>query len=143
MPKGKAPAKEQPAPAADSKKPPARRANIVKSGNAGSAKSTSTSAAAAGDPDRPAPLFPVGYKTPLSLLYERCQKNGWEKPSVDTRKGSSNESWTGSVTLKRKNAKTGGIDTVYMRPPPTGPMSVDKPTAMEAKYAQFLIRLRT
>ena len=132
--KGKAPAvKESPAPAAaPAKKGPVRRANIVKSGNAGSSK-PAAAAAAPSDPDRPAPLFPVGYKTPLSLLYERCQKNGWEKPDVNTKKAGSPESWTGSVTLKRKNAKTGGIDTVFMRPPQTGLMSVNKPTALEAK----------
>jgi ATP-dependent RNA helicase DHX57 len=52
--------------------------NIIKSGNAG------TSSKASKQPeettvtksDVPPPLFPPGSKTPLALLYERCQKNG-------------------------------------------------------------------
>lgn len=60
----------------------------------------------------------VGYKTPLSLLTERCQKSGWDRPSVDPKKGSEPNSWTASITLRRKNPKSGESETVYMRPPP-------------------------
>lgn len=60
----------------------------------------------------------IGYKTPLSLLSERCQKSGWDRPSVDPKKGTLPNSWTASVTLKRKNPKSGDFETVYMRPPP-------------------------
>ncbi|KWU44126.1 P-loop containing nucleoside triphosphate hydrolase protein [Rhodotorula sp. JG-1b] len=80
----------------------------------------------------------VGYKTPLSLLTERCQKSGWDRPSVDPKKGSEPTSWTASVTLRRKNPKSGESETVYMRPPPlsTAPsaIAVEKPSAMEAKH---------
>ncbi|KAM0754112.1 P-loop containing nucleoside triphosphate hydrolase protein [Meredithblackwellia eburnea MCA 4105] len=113
-----------------------QRPNIVKSGNAGSSKpSTATPDAPSGPP----PLFPVGFKTPLSLLQERCQKNGWGKPSVDPKKvssgtGTGGDVWSASVVLRRTNAK--GVDeTVYMRPPPSpSPIAVEKSTAMEAKH---------
>ncbi|KAH9996047.1 P-loop containing nucleoside triphosphate hydrolase protein [Russula vinacea] len=49
------------------------RKGIVKSGNAGNSSN-----------GNPPPLFPPGSKYPLSLLQERCTKNGWEKPIVDT-----------------------------------------------------------
>jgi ATP-dependent RNA helicase DHX57 len=93
------------------------------------------------------------------LLTERCQKSGWDRPSVDPKKGSEPNSWTASVTLRRKNPKSGESETVYMRPPPrqfpyshvlfrekscsvaltlevsTAPsaIAVEKPSAMEAK----------
>lgn len=79
---------------------------IVKSGNAGnSTKSTKPSPDIAHNVDKEKPLFPPGFKYPLSLLNERydidnyrgleaipvstlitarCQANGWDKPSVDT-----------------------------------------------------------
>ncbi|KAG0667481.1 hypothetical protein C6P46_000012 [Rhodotorula mucilaginosa] len=116
-------------------KPPGRRkANIVKSGNAGSSK-PAPAPLAPGETPRPPPLFPVGYKTPLSLLTERCQKSGWDRPSVDPKKGSEPNSWTASVTLRRKNPKSGESETVYMRPPPPpSAIAVEKPSAMEANY---------
>ena len=69
--------------------PKRRPQNVVRSGNAGNsskptpAKSKADEAVPDGPP-RPPPLFPPGYKTPLSMLYEKCQKAGWEKPLVDT-----------------------------------------------------------
>jgi hypothetical protein len=76
--------------------------NVVKSGNAGNSSKASplpSKAAPASDndkkndkknenenapPARPPPLFPVGYKSPVTLLNERCQKEGWERPIVDS-----------------------------------------------------------
>ena len=112
--------------------PPRRKANIVKSGNAGSSK-PAPPPLEPGQTAPPPPLFPLGYKTPLSLLSERCQKNGWERPSVDPKKNAGG-TWSASVTLKRKDPKNGGFETVYMKPPPApSPIAVEKSSAMEAK----------
>ncbi|GAA5862622.1 hypothetical protein JCM3774_001080 [Rhodotorula dairenensis] len=133
------PTQPLPTPVADSKDtasklPPRRKQNIVKSGNAGSNK-PAPAPLAPGELPPPPPLFPVGYKTPLSLLTERCQKQGWDRPSVDPKKGSEPNSWTASVTLRRKHPKSGDPETVYMRPPPPpSPIAVEKPSAMEAKH---------
>ncbi|GAA5963647.1 hypothetical protein JCM21900_000208 [Sporobolomyces salmonicolor] len=114
--------------------PPRRKQNIVKSGNAGSSKPTPPPLAP-GQTAPPPPLFPVGYKSPISLLSERCQKNGWERPSVDPKKGSLPGTWTASVTLRRRNPKSGDIETVYMKPPPApSDIAVEKSNAMEAKH---------
>lgn len=79
------------------------------------------------------PLFPLGYKTPISLLNERCQKLGWEKPEVQPKKLPSGL-FTAAVTLRRLNLKTKEIDSVYMRPPPSpSPIAVEKETGLEAK----------
>ncbi|PPQ77039.1 hypothetical protein CVT25_014856 [Psilocybe cyanescens] len=107
------------------------RRGIVKSGNAGnSSKSDKNKAdAATTDTPGPPPLFPPGSKYPLSILQERCQKLGWEKPVVDTRsRGSSGFSFV--VTLSRRNPKTSEIDRVRMEPHPP----YFRPTAMEAKH---------
>ncbi|GAA5960522.1 hypothetical protein JCM3765_003663 [Sporobolomyces pararoseus] len=113
--------------------PPRRKANIVKSGNAGSSK-PAPPPLEPGQTAPPPPLFPLGYKTPLSLLSERCQKNGWERPSVDPKKNAGG-TWSASVTLKRKDSKNGGFETVYMKPPPApSPIAVEKSSAMEAKH---------
>ncbi|GAA5976414.1 hypothetical protein JCM10908_005491 [Rhodotorula pacifica] len=117
-------------------KPPQqrRKQNIVKSGNAGSNK-PAPAPLAPGEVAPPPPLFPVGYKTPLSLLTERCQKSGWDRPSVDPKKGSEPNMWTASVTLRRKNPKSGEGESVYMRPPPPpSTIAVEKASAMEAKH---------
>ena len=72
--------------------------NVVRSGNAGNSSKAKdkdkdkdkdgqvagANGSAAAGPARPPPLFPVGYKTPLSILNEKCQKMGWERPIVDT-----------------------------------------------------------
>ena len=81
----------------------------------------------------------AGYKTPISMLTERCQKEKWDRPSVDPKKGASGQ-WSASVTLRRKNAK-GVPETVYMRPPPPpSPIAVEKGSAMEAKCALYTRR---
>ncbi|GAA6000137.1 hypothetical protein JCM10207_007874 [Rhodosporidiobolus poonsookiae] len=135
--KSSAPAKPPappPPPAAPAK--PARRkpVGIVKSGNAGSKKDAPPSLAP-GESAPPPPLFPIGYKTPLSLLSERCQKSGFDRPDVQPKKGTLPNSWTASVTLKRKNPKSNELETVYMRPPPPpSNIAVEKPSAMEAKH---------
>lgn len=60
---------------------------MVKSGNAGnSSKAKPPPAAADGAApfEQPKRLFPVGYKTPVQLLSEKCQKEGWERPIIDS-----------------------------------------------------------
>lgn len=77
--------------------PPRRRpVNVVRSGNAGnSSKPDKPAKDAKGKdkdgkdavpeaPPRPPPLFPVGYKSPVTQLNEKCQKLGWERPIIET-----------------------------------------------------------
>ncbi|KAA1467821.1 P-loop containing nucleoside triphosphate hydrolase protein [Dentipellis sp. KUC8613] len=111
------------------------RRGIVKSGNAGnSSKVTTTGPSAppkAGASDAEKPLFPPGSKFPLSLLNERCQKNGWDKPKVDTRKR--DEGWSFVVTLSRKVQKKGsGEEQESVRFEPHPPYIC--PTAIEARH---------
>ncbi|GAA5824016.1 hypothetical protein JCM3770_004992 [Rhodotorula araucariae] len=134
----KAPPPPAPAPDPAQDKPKPRRkagVGIVKSGNAGSSKPAPKDLAP-GEAAPPPPLFPIGYKTPISLLQERCQKSGWERPFVDPKQGVTPGTWTASVTLRRKHPKKPGeIETVYMRPPPPpSQIAVEKPNAMEAKH---------
>lgn len=84
--------------------PPKRRpVNVVRSGNAGNSskakpkddpkdakdakkggKGGKDAAPLDDKPARPPPLFPVGYKSPVTILNEKCQKMGWERPIIDT-----------------------------------------------------------
>ncbi|KAJ7070765.1 P-loop containing nucleoside triphosphate hydrolase protein [Mycena amicta] len=106
------------------------RKGIVKSGNAGN--SSKAPAPQAPDSNAPQldgqPLFPPGYKYPLSILNERCQKEGWEKAVVDTRKNPNGYSFV--VTLSKINKKTGQKETVRFDPHP--PYSC--PTAIESRH---------
>lgn len=71
--------------------PPKRRpVNVVRSGNAGNSskpkpdpKKDANGAAEPAMPPRPPPLFPLGYKSPVTILNEKCQKAGWERPIID------------------------------------------------------------
>ncbi|KAG8925226.1 hypothetical protein FRC02_009817 [Tulasnella sp. 418] len=56
---------------------------IVRSGNAGNSSKASKQAPAPPSGEEKKYLFPPGSKTLVSLLYERCQKNGWEKPTIE------------------------------------------------------------
>ncbi|KAJ7897125.1 P-loop containing nucleoside triphosphate hydrolase protein [Mycena olivaceomarginata] len=108
------------------------RKGIVKSGNAGNSTKAApakpaTDSKAPPDADGQ-PLFPAGYKYPLSLLSERCQKNGWEKPVVDTRKQQGGFSFT--VNLSKLNKKSGQKETVRMEPHPP----YISPSAIEARH---------
>ncbi|KAI0673812.1 P-loop containing nucleoside triphosphate hydrolase protein [Trametes maxima] len=107
--------------------PPKR--GIVKSGNAGnSSKSTKTPASSVSAPEDK-PLFPPGSKYPLSLLNEsRCQKSGWEKPTVDTRRQQNGYSFV--VTLYRLNKKSSERESVRLEPHPPYVM----PSALEARH---------
>lgn len=84
--------------------PPKRRpVNVVRSGNAGNSskakpKDDAKDAKGGGKggkgkddtedkPARPPPLFPVGYKSPVTILNEKCQKMGWERPVIETVSG--------------------------------------------------------
>ncbi|KAF9531893.1 P-loop containing nucleoside triphosphate hydrolase protein [Crepidotus variabilis] len=105
---------------------------IVKSGNAGNSSKASSSKEtlpASNEPVKPPPLFPPGSKWPLSLLQERCQKQGWEKPIVDTRQHGK-DGFSFVVTLAWFNTKTSQRETVRMEPHPP----YYRPTAMEAKH---------
>ncbi|KAF7981091.1 hypothetical protein HWV62_34789 [Athelia sp. TMB] len=106
------------------------RKGIIKSGNAGNSSKASK------PPDQPAvpagekPLFPPGSgKFPLSLLNERCQKNGWDKANIDTYKHKDG-GWYFRVTLNRVNPKTSERESVRLEPHPP----YVKPTALEAKH---------
>ncbi|KAJ3802281.1 P-loop containing nucleoside triphosphate hydrolase protein [Lentinula aff. detonsa] len=83
------------------------RKGIVKSGNAGnSSKSSGKETTAVGQNSEAVEkaLFPLGSKYPASLLHERCQKNGWEKPIIDTRKNAAGQ-WSFVITLSKINKK--------------------------------------
>ncbi|KAH9178563.1 P-loop containing nucleoside triphosphate hydrolase protein [Lactarius sanguifluus] len=93
------------------------RKGIVKSGNAGnSSKSSKDATGSQKDDGKPPPLFPPGSKYPLSLLQERCTKNGWEKPLVDTPKR--DKGWAFVVTLTRTNKNGQDRQSVRMEPHP-------------------------
>ncbi|PCH34268.1 nucleoside triphosphate hydrolase protein [Wolfiporia cocos MD-104 SS10] len=106
--------------------PPKR--GIVKSGNVGNSSKPSKQPAAATSAPEEKPLFPPGSKYPLSLLHERCQKNGWEKPVVDTRKQGDGFSFV--VTLSRVNKKDSQRESVRLEPHPP----YVRPTALEARH---------
>ncbi|KAK0465451.1 P-loop containing nucleoside triphosphate hydrolase protein [Desarmillaria tabescens] len=102
------------------------RKGIVKSGNAGNSSRQSDKQS---DPtDREKSLFPPGSKYPLSLLHERCQKNGWEKPIVETRQIGAD--WTFTVILSRINKKNSEKESVRLTPHPPYVM----PSALEARH---------
>ncbi|KAM5535888.1 hypothetical protein V8D89_010506 [Ganoderma adspersum] len=106
--------------------PPKR--GIVKSGNAGNSSKPSKSSPSAPTPPEEKPLFPPGSKYPLSLLHERCQKNGWEKPIVDTRR--QGDGYSFSVMLSRLNKKSSERETVRLEPHPPYVM----PSVLEARH---------
>lgn len=85
--------------------PKRRPQNVVRSGNAGNSTKATNPEPQLG-PDglpRPPPLFPAGYKSPITQLNEKCQKAGWERPSVEARQTS--QGWHGSCTLKKRVSK--------------------------------------
>ncbi|KAG6873855.1 hypothetical protein C0995_010467 [Termitomyces sp. Mi166 len=103
------------------------RKGIVKSGNAGnSSKSDKTPSVPVLPEEKP--LFPPGYKYPLSLLHERCQKLGWEKPSVETHQHPNG--WSFVVHLTKINKKTNQKDSIRFKPD----QPHLSPTALEARH---------
>ncbi|PIL31325.1 hypothetical protein GSI_06023 [Ganoderma sinense ZZ0214-1] len=106
--------------------PPKR--GIVKSGNAGNSSKPSKPPPSAPATPEEKPLFPPGSKYPLSLLHERCQKNGWEKPIVDTRR--QGDGYSFSVMLSRANKKSSERETVRLEPHPPYIM----PSVLEARH---------
>ncbi|KAG6845370.1 hypothetical protein H0H87_010479 [Tephrocybe sp. NHM501043] len=103
------------------------RRGIVKSGNAGNSSKGDKSLPIPVPPEEK-PLFPPGSKFPLSLLNERCQKNGWEKPSVETHKQPGG--WSFVVYLSKVNKKTNQKESIKIEP--------DQPhlstTSLEARH---------
>jgi len=112
--------------------PKRRPANVVRSGNAGNSTKPSSKTEEVIDPNippRPPPLFPAGYKTPVSVLNEKCQKAGWERPLVDARPNGAK--WTGVVTLQKRVSKNiYELEKVRLEPRPG--LEID--TAQEAKH---------
>ncbi|KDE07309.1 hypothetical protein MVLG_02355 [Microbotryum lychnidis-dioicae p1A1 Lamole] len=110
---------------------PNNRPTIIKSGNS---QASNKPVLEPGQEPSPSPLFPVGYKTPISLLNERCQKLSFGKPAIVSKQLSSGL-WTATVTLHRSHPKTKDHESVYMRPPPPpSPIAIEKPTALEARH---------
>ncbi|KAF8560131.1 P-loop containing nucleoside triphosphate hydrolase protein [Imleria badia] len=58
----------------------------------------------------------------------RCQRSGWEKPIVDTRKHG--DGWTFVVSLSRINKRTAQKETIRFEPHPP----YTRPTALEARH---------
>ncbi|KAM6498647.1 P-loop containing nucleoside triphosphate hydrolase protein [Amanita muscaria] len=110
--------------------PPKRGKGIVKSGNAGNSTKASKSAPVPipGSVDEKRPLFPAGFKYPLTILNERCHINGWEKTDVQTYQHS--DGWSFAVTLSRINKKTSEKESVRMEPRP----AYTRPSAIEARH---------
>ncbi|KAF8640981.1 hypothetical protein AX17_000627 [Amanita inopinata Kibby_2008] len=109
--------------------PPKRPKGIVKSGNAGnSSKASKVPPPAVENMGERKHLFPMGYKYPLTILNERCQDNGWEKPNVQTYQGTNG--WSFTVTLTRIKQKTGEKESVRMEPRPP----YNRPSAIEARH---------
>ncbi|OSX67177.1 hypothetical protein POSPLADRAFT_1128023 [Postia placenta MAD-698-R-SB12] len=104
------------------------RRGIVKSGNAGNSSKQSKPAEPAAPEEKP--LFPPGSKYPLSLLHERCQKNGWEKPIVDAVSRRQDNGFSFVVMLSRINKRTSQRESVRLEPHPLRVM----PSALEARH---------
>ncbi|KAG1889461.1 P-loop containing nucleoside triphosphate hydrolase protein [Suillus subluteus] len=109
------------------------RKGIVKTGNAGnSSKANKNSGVGSplqsADAEQEKPLFPPGSKYPLSLLQERCQKSGWDKPTVETRKHGNN--WSFAVHIARFDKKTSQTERIRLEPHPPYLRS----TALEARH---------
>ncbi|KXN88875.1 hypothetical protein AN958_06745 [Leucoagaricus sp. SymC.cos] len=103
------------------------KGGIVKSGNAGNSSKSSNSAGPKTDAEKP--LFPLGFKYPLSLLHEQCRKEGWEKPIVDTiHRGEKGYSFI--VTLARLNKRSSERETVRLSPL----QPYYRPSALEARH---------
>ncbi|KAL7424264.1 putative ATP-dependent RNA helicase ucp12 [Cryptotrichosporon argae] len=119
--------------------PKRRPVNVVRSGNAGNSskpskpKDDGATAASAAEPARPPPLFPVGYKSPVAMLNEKCQKMGWERPAVEARQNRGADTWTGLVVLKKRTSKNVyDLDQVRLAPSP--PLEIES-AAMAKHYA--------
>ncbi|CAO3615276.1 unnamed protein product [Cunninghamella blakesleeana] len=69
-------------------------------------------------------------KTPLSMLSEHCQKQGWEKAIIDVKRESNNKGHVATVRLSKRNKKTAQLQTISLTPP-----DLYLPTAAEAKHA--------
>lgn len=109
------------------------RKGIVKTGNAGNSSKTNKNSGAglpsqSADAEREKPLFPPGSKYPLSLLQERCQKSGWDKPTIETRKHGND--WSFVVHIARFDKKISQTESVRLEPHPP----YLRPTAVEARH---------
>ncbi|KAI7859753.1 P-loop containing nucleoside triphosphate hydrolase protein [Circinella umbellata] len=128
MPPKKSKKTETPAPSNQGKKPNGGRKNIVKSGNAGSNKNINDQAPT---PEKKSIFGDWTGKTPVSLLHEHCQKQGWEKPSFDMAR--KKQGFIGTVQLGKRNKKTAQIQTVSLTPP-SEQTDLCLPTPLEARH---------
>ncbi|KAG1757846.1 P-loop containing nucleoside triphosphate hydrolase protein [Suillus lakei] len=114
------------------------RKGIVKTGNAGNSSKINKNSGAgspsqSADAEQEKPLFPPGSKYPLSLLQERCQKSGWDKPTVETlkiHKRKHGNDWSFVVHIARLDKKTSQRESVRLEPHPP----YLRPTALEARH---------
>jgi hypothetical protein len=125
--------------------------NIVSSGSAGNSSKSKPKAVNPDDipdgPPRPPPLFPLGYKTPIQLLNEKCRKAGWENPSVTSHPNRGGggadgaQTYTATVTLKkRRNKNAMDFDTVRFVPvPPIEQTDAALARHFGATYALFRV----
>ncbi|KAG1828430.1 P-loop containing nucleoside triphosphate hydrolase protein [Suillus variegatus] len=131
------------------------RKGIVKTGNAGNSSKTNKNSGAglpsqSADAEREKPLFPPGSKSFVALENEsralaypatsraagfkanfpihRCQKSGWDKPTVETRKHGND--WSFVVHIARFDKKTSQTESVRLEPHPP----YLRPTAVEARH---------
>ncbi|KAI9020185.1 P-loop containing nucleoside triphosphate hydrolase protein [Phycomyces nitens] len=112
-----------PPPAAPTKKAaPSNAKRIVKNGNASSATTTPEDA-----PEKKSLFGDWTGKTPVSLLHEHCQKQGWEKAVFEIVKRK--QGFIGIVQLSKRNKKTAQMETVSLSPP-----DPYLPTSIEARH---------
>lgn len=125
-----------------------KKPTILKSGNATS--SNKGKDATPTENARPSLFGSWTGKVPLTLLNEYCQKQKWERPSVDAHRNKQAATASGGepgysavVHLKRKNPKDiSNVETVTIRPPSADDLAVpgasetqiDKSTALEARH---------
>ncbi|KAI9300769.1 P-loop containing nucleoside triphosphate hydrolase protein [Cunninghamella echinulata] len=73
-------------------------------------------------------------KTPITLLHEHCQKQGWEKAVIEVneqqQKNDNQKGHVATVRLSKRNKKTAQLQTISLTPP-----DLYLPTAVEAKHA--------
>lgn len=73
-------------------------------------------------------------KTPITLLHEHCQKQGWEKAIIEVneqqQKNDNQKGHVATVRLSKRNKKTAQLQIISLTPP-----DLYLPTAVEAKHA--------
>ncbi|KAL0087763.1 P-loop containing nucleoside triphosphate hydrolase protein [Phycomyces blakesleeanus] len=96
---------------------------IVKNGNA----SSNATPKSEDSPEKKSLFGDWTGKTPVSLLHEHCQKQGWEKAVFEMVKRK--QGFIGIVQLSKRNKKTAQMETVSLSPP-----DPYLPTSIEARH---------